>query len=494
MRVGTDRRSANRTRRMGPPRHGIATVRGDHGQQTSKGLCIEVRSVPRLTRRVFTDLAIWMMGFGILTGLVFPPFCLVLGLPGDRVLAPPFFASTLAAGAVVGIVNFALARLVVGRRLRILADHMGDVERQLAAAVYSHDWTGCDPEACALAVDSDDEVGSSAAAFNRLIRTLARSHAVENAMRDFSSLLSTTFELDALGHAALDGLLRHTSAEAGAILVIREDRVEPLASHGLRGADGLATSDHVRRVLREERTEQLAVADGELIVDSLLVGQAARRILVAPIVFKRVTLGAVILATPTRFDDDALELLEQLRHDLGLAMNNALAHDRLERLAAVDPLTDAYNRRFGLGRLREEYSRAVRAENPLGVLMLDLDHFKAVNDTYGHLVGDRVLRAVAKACRRVIREGDVLVRYGGEEFLVLLPGAGPEDVAEAGERIRRAVEETVVLDGEQRIAITVSLGGTTYTDASTTPDMLVATADELLYEAKGAGRNRVQVA
>jgi len=133
---------------------------------------------------------------------------------------------------------------------------------------------------------------------------------------------------------------------------------------------------------------------------------------VAPVAFKRVPLGVIVLATPGRFERDAVELLEQLRADLGVAVNNAQAHDRLERLAAVDPLTDAYNRRFGLARLREEYSRAVRAENPLGVLMLDLDHFKAVNDTYGHLVGDRILRAVAKSCRRVVREGDVVVRYG----------------------------------------------------------------------------------
>jgi two-component system cell cycle response regulator len=144
----------------------------------------------------------------------------------------------------------------------------------------------------------------------------------------------------------------------------------------------------------------------------LLLGQAVREIRVAPVAFKRVPLGVIVLATPGRFERDAVELLEQLRADLGLAVNNALAHDRLERLAAVDPLTDAYNRRCGLARLREEYSRAVRAENPLGVLMLDLDHFKAVNDTYGHLVGDRVLRAVAKSCRRVVREGDVVVRYG----------------------------------------------------------------------------------
>jgi two-component system cell cycle response regulator len=161
----------------------------------------------------------------------------------------------------------------------------------------------------------------------------------------------------------------------------------------------------------------------------------------------------------------------------------------------MDPLTDAYNRRFGLGRLREEYSRAVRAENPLGVLMFDLDHFKSVNDVYGHLVGDRVLRAVASASRRVLRDGDVLVRYGGEEFLVLLPGAGQADVVEVGERIRRAVAETTVTEGDQRIGVSVSIGGTTYADLATfSPEELVARADAALYAAKNAGRNRLVLA
>jgi two-component system cell cycle response regulator len=220
----------------------------------------------------------------------------------------------------------------------------------------------------------------------------------------------------------------------------------------------------------------------------------AREIVVVPVSFKSVPLGVIVLATTGTFERDDIELLDHLRTDLGLAVNNALAHDRLERLAAIDPLTDAYNRRFGLGRLREEFSRAVRAEGPLGILMLDIDHFKAVNDTYGHLVGDRVLRAVAGACRRVIREGDVLVRYGGEEFLVLLPGAGREDVIQAAERIRRAVSETTVEDGTSRITVTVSVGATTYQDATETPDALVAIADRALYEAKDGGRNRVTVA
>ncbi len=450
--------------------------------------------MPRLTNRVFTDLAIWMTGFGLAIGLVFPPFCLLLGLPAASVLTPMFYAATLSAGLAVGAVNFALARLVVGRRFRALATAMTSVESQLASAVYTQDWSGCDPERCALAVDSDDEAGATAQAFNSLIRTLAKSHAVETAMHDFSGVLSREFELEGLGSAALDGLLRHTASDAGAMLVVREDELVPLASHGIRAPEGLAANDHVRRVIRLGRIERLRVGAPELIVDSVLVGAAAREILVVPVAFKSIPLGVIVLATTGTFERDDIELVDHLRVDLGLAVNNALAHDRLERLAAIDPLTDAYNRRFGLGRLREEYSRAVRAEAPFGILMVDIDHFKAVNDTYGHLVGDRVLRAVAGACRRVVREGDVLVRYGGEEFLVLLPGAGRDDVLQIGERIRRAVSETTVEDGASRLSVTVSVGATTFRDTVETPDALVALADRALYEAKDSGRDRLVLA
>jgi diguanylate cyclase (GGDEF)-like protein len=451
--------------------------------------------MPRLTSRVFTDLAIWMTAFGLLIGLVFPPFCLAVGLPANQVISPLFFAMCVAAGLLVGAVNFALARLVVGRRLRNLAASMEQVEEQLARATVDHDWSGCDPERCALPVDSADEVGASAAAFNRLIRTLARSHQLETATHDFTAVVSSHLELDALADASLDALLRHTGATAGALLAVREEELVPLASHGLRAVERLAGSDHVRRALRTGSLERIAVDPEIGLIDSLLLDQVAREIVVAPVAFKGVPLGTLVLASVTPFPPDVAVLLEQFRADLGLALNNALTHDRLQRLAALDPLTDAYNRRFGLGRLREEFARTLRAGTPLGVVMLDLDHFKAVNDTYGHLVGDRVLRAVAGACRRVIREGDVLVRYGGEELLAVLPGAGRSDLAELGERLRRAVAGTVVAEGDQRISVTVSVGAASYPeDDVDSYEALVASADRALYAAKGAGRDRVVLA
>ncbi len=451
--------------------------------------------MPRLTAKVFTDLAIWMSAFGLLIGLIFPPFCLALGLPSENVLTPLFFGSTLVAGLTVGAVNFGLARLVVGRRLRRLAESMQTVETQLAAATVTHDWAGCDPERCALPVDSADEVGASAAAFNRLIRTLARSHQVEAATSDFTAVISSHLDLDELAEASLDALLRHTGASAGAILAVRDEELAPVAAHGLRALDRLAANDHVTRALRRAKTERIDVDPGDALVDSLLVDQVAREILVVPIAFKSVPLGAVILAAVAPFGPDVPMLLEQFRADLGLALNNALTHDRLQRLAALDPLTDAYNRRFGLSRLREEFARTVRTGAPLGVLMLDLDHFKQVNDTHGHLVGDRILRATAGACRRVIREGDILVRYGGEEFLLVLPGASRADLAELAERVRRAIGTVVIAEGDQRISVTVSAGGASYPEHDVEAfEALIGTADAALYEAKRAGRDRVMVA
>ena len=348
---------------------------------------------------------------------------------------------------------------------------------------------------CALPVDSDDEVGASAGAFNRLIGTLARSHQVESAMRDFGAVLSREFEVEGLVSAALDGLLRHTRAEAGAILVAREDRMEPLASHGLRGIDGLAENDHVRRALRLDRTEQLHVEAPDMIVDSLLVGRVAREIAGRrPSRSRRCPSGWSSWPRPGTSSATASSCSSTCgptsawpsttRSPMtGWSASRPWTPSRMPTTGASGSPASARNTRAPSG-----------PRTRWGILMLDIDHFKAVNDTYGHLVGDRILRAVAGACRRVLRDGDVLIRYGGEEFLVLLPGAGPDDVRQVGERIRRAVAETSVADGGQRVGVTVSLGGATYRDASDSTESLVAIADGALYEAKEAGRDRLVVA
>jgi len=152
------------------------------------------------------------------------------------------------------------------------------------------------------------------------------------------------------------------------------------------------------------------------------------------------------------------------------------------------------NHRFIFDRLSEEMERAMRYDQSLSVVLCDLDRFKLVNDTHGHLVGDAVLREGAAALRRCLRTGDLLGRYGGEEFLAVLPQFDLEAARLAAERLRASLEGQVVEVGPAAIAITASFGVAALSElrGRATPDLLVSLADRRLYEAKAAGRNRVR--
>jgi len=215
-------------------------------------------------------------------------------------------------------------------------------------------------------------------------------------------------------------------ANAGAILVENMGHLEVASQLGLHDVTGLSESGYVRDTLRTNRLRRLKVPP-DLVIDSVVIDFRARDVIVAPVEFNDMPIGVVILATIEPFPSDVVRLLGLLLQGLGLALNNALSHERLQHIAAIDPLTSLYNRRFGLTRLSEEYARALRNRAKLGLMMFDIDHFKAINDTYGHLVGDRFLIMTAQVARRVLREGDILVRYGGEEFYGILPGASTED-------------------------------------------------------------------
>jgi len=167
---------------------------------------------------------------------------------------------------------------------------------------------------------------------------------------------------------------------------------------------------------------------------------------------------------------------------------------RFEVLALTDPLTQTHNRRALMERLTSELERARRHALHLSVLMVDLDHFKAINDSYGHVVGDEVLRGVSRVLQREARAVDVVARFGGEEFLVVLPETGEEGAVALAERIRARVEETPPVTGGEYgwLRVTVSIGvATVPSPRVNSPEELIAVADEALYRAKAQGRNRV---
>ena len=170
------------------------------------------------------------------------------------------------------------------------------------------------------------------------------------------------------------------------------------------------------------------------------------------------------------------------------------ANSRLEQLTLTDDVTGLFNQRFLHSRLEEEYQRARRYNSGLSVMMLDLDHFKDVNDTHDHIFGSRVLRRVGELLRNGVRDTDMIIRYGGDEFVILLPHTTGRDALIAAERLRAAIESTDVGDDGDSWHGTVSVGLASLEDSDAdSPRELLRAADQALYKAKAEGRNRVAV-
>ena len=165
----------------------------------------------------------------------------------------------------------------------------------------------------------------------------------------------------------------------------------------------------------------------------------------------------------------------------------------LQNQATRDPLTSLYNRRYFEEEVKKQIIKAKNEKLPYSVLMLDADHFKNVNDTYGHKTGDKVLIELASKAEKALRDKDIVARYGGEEFIIFLPEINAIQAAKVADRLRQSISTIVVYsDDNQEVRFTVSVGVSS-SDISDNVDMLVKTADEALYRAKQNGRNRVEV-
>jgi diguanylate cyclase (GGDEF)-like protein len=170
-------------------------------------------------------------------------------------------------------------------------------------------------------------------------------------------------------------------------------------------------------------------------------------------------------------------------------------NQRLAELSVTDPLTGLYNRRFLMERLKEELDRAKRYQYPISCLMIDVDNFKQINDSLGHLQGDHVLQQIAELLKNSSRVVDIVVRYGGEEFLLVLPQTDLDGAQVVGERFRKMVEEHRFFPADVARTLTVSIGAAAFAgDQLRTYEEMLKWADEALYEAKRAGKNRIVLA
>lgn len=330
-----------------------------------------------------------------------------------------------------------------------------------------------------------------------------------NALHDATSVLISTLDLEVLLGRILDAAQQAIpAAERGVLYLVapRTGKLEVRATSGfgdprIRRAT-LLQNTHANRAMRERRpllirdtkAETPASGDGN---NSSADDQQEniRSVIIAPLLLGDEVHGALSLSSsrPLAFDQSDLQLLVSFGVTATAAIHNAMLHTELQKIAITDPLTGLYNRRGLLELGRHEIERVQRFNQPLSAVMLDIDHFKQVNDTYGHPVGDQVLCGLAERSRALIRQVDIIGRYGGEEFAILLPETDLFQASAIAERLRRSVEEAPFLTEQGPISITVSLGVSRAGRGINNLVTLIEQADEALYQAKQRGRNRVEV-
>jgi diguanylate cyclase (GGDEF)-like protein len=249
--------------------------------------------------------------------------------------------------------------------------------------------------------------------------------------------------------------------------------------------EGSAVPDEgtVVEAMRDQRTVGHALDSGALQ-------------LAVPLLAGGRSLGALELRLGEPLGEDGVKLLELLAAAAAVALQNAHLYQETQRLATTDALTGVSNYRHFHNLLELEVQRARRMDYAIGLLVMDLDHFKMVNDRHGHPVGDLALHSVAEQLRKRLRRTDVIGRLGGEEFGAILPGDSLAEVAIVAEKLRRAVEEMPPLIGGMTstpTALTLSVGGTSLGSGVVDRQLLISCADHALYEAKRNGRNQVRL-
>jgi len=209
------------------------------------------------------------------------------------------------------------------------------------------------------------------------------------------------------------------------------------------------------------------------------------------------TLGLFYLSTDHAhaLSEPTQQLARTVAEQVGLAIANIHLRETLHHQSIRDPLTSLFNRRYLEEALNQEIARAQRKQLPIGIMMLDVDHFKRFNDTYGHEVGDYVLQSLSKFLKASIRASDIACRYGGEELTLVLPESSLEQTCAKAEEIRAAIANlAIAYNGQPLGTLTISLGVSAFPQHGATGATLLQAADAALYRAKAAGRNQVFVA
>ncbi|TAL19850.1 MAG: sensor domain-containing diguanylate cyclase, partial [Frankiales bacterium] len=325
-------------------------------------------------------------------------------------------------------------------------------------------------------------------------RELRRRRGDLEALTDLAESLERAVDSSNIARSLLDSVVDTFGFPRGVVLAGPEGQLPVLASFGLDEMTARRPGRPGRSAVVDEAHRShstLLVRNLDVESDPWLTSLMpdAVNLVVVPLSAEGRPLGALVLEQSDlaggRIQRRVVSGLERSASYAALALRNAWLLEQVQRLAATDGLTKIANRRTFESTLEREIARATRSAEHVSLVMVDIDHFKSLNDTHGHQAGDEVLRNVAAALAIECRDFDTPARYGGEEFAVVLPGCGPEEAFGIAERLRAAVAAAPSV-----VPITASAGVATFPGQAGDADTLVRAADDALYESKRAGRNQ----
>ncbi|MGH2722578.1 MAG: diguanylate cyclase, partial [Actinomycetota bacterium] len=348
------------------------------------------------------------------------------------------------------------------------------------------------------------EIGQLSTSFNEMARRLSLHVAelqesreeLKRALSRFGETLRATHDLGAILQVVFDTSMDALRAQRGALFLMTgtRDALRGRLARGMMAGDlefniGVGLAGRVAaegRPIRVPADEPAEPLDGE---------QPYRTALAVPLFQQERVMGVVVLydrEDDQNFSEADMSTLISLADQAGVAIENVFLHERAKRLAITDGLTGIWNRRYFQMQFEQEMERSVRFRRPFTLVLLDIDDFKTINDTYGHQQGDSVLIELAARIKGGIRDIDVVARYGGEEFALILPETDGEGGRSLGEKIRALVEGTPFA-GSPPIKVTISAGVACFPEHGADARSIEAAADSAMYFAKSLGKNRVVV-
>ena len=327
----------------------------------------------------------------------------------------------------------------------------------------------------------------------KLARLLQEQAVRELAVNRISTAIRSSLELPSVLQTTVNEVGRALGAQYGALSIEGEHGQPSLTTCYFRDGETDETareelvSDIEAYGVRLRGRMKTYVHDG----GTGAAGADERAVAAVPVIFHERTMGVLMVTSdePERvWQDNEVMLMMTVADQMAVAVNHARLFLQMQQQALTDGLTGCFNRRFFEIQLERDLHLATRMRQPVSLILIDIDHFKRVNDTHGHDAGDAALRILASELREEVRGVDTAARYGGEEFAIILPQAGPEGAFAVAERLRTRIERTEVPGVG---TITASLGIATFPLHASSRDLLVTAADRALYQAKRTGRNRV---